>query len=567
VRFSKFFVPTTKNAPNDAVLPSHKLLIQGGFITQVGSGIYNFLPLGKIVLDKIRNIVKEELDNASCQEVQLGFVTPSELWKESGRFAKYGKELLRFKDRKENEFVLSPTAEEMMVDLVRNRVKSYKQLPLHLYQINTKFRDEARPRFGLLRGREFLMEDGYSFHDSFEDLDREFDLMEETYSKIFKRLGLDFRVVDADSGAIGGTGSKEFMVLADNGEDDIIVCDSCQNAANIEVAKRKKRVSPYDEEPVMQPGEFYTPDTKTIESLAEFFMIEPYYLIKAVAKKAIYENGESEVVIYFLRGDDSLEETKALNAVNALEIEDASEEELEKLGITPGFIGPDVKNVKIVIDEELKEQENLICGANKKDYHFVGYSLKDKFSDNYADIAEVREGDICPHCGGVLSQTKGIEVGHIFKLGDRYSKPMKAEFLDQNGKSKPFIMGTYGIGVSRLVAVIIEQSHDEKGCIWTKQSAPFMLDIIVSNIKNEEELKFADKIYDKLLSMGKEVIIDDRKERFGFKMKDFELIGFPYALIVGKSLKEGKVEVVDRKTLEKTTVDIDKIEEYLKELI
>jgi len=412
-----------------------------------------------------------------------------------------------------------------------------------------------------------LMEDGYSFHDSFEDLDREFDLMEETYSKIFKRLGLDFRVVDADSGAIGGTGSKEFMVLADNGEDDIIVCDSCQNAANIEVAKRKKRVSPYDEEPVMQPGEFYTPDTKTIESLAEFFMIEPYYLIKAVAKKAIYENGESEVVIYFLRGDDSLEETKALNAVNALEIEDASEEELEKLGITPGFIGPDVENVKIVIDEELKEQENLICGANKKDYHFVGYSLKDKFSDNYADIAEVREGDICPHCGGVLSQTKGIEVGHIFKLGDRYSKPMKAEFLDQNGKSKPFIMGTYGIGVSRLVAVIIEQSHDEKGCIWTKQSAPFMLDIIVSNIKNEEELKFADKIYDKLLSMGKEVIIDDRKERFGFKMKDFELIGFPYALIVGKSLKEGKVEVVDRKTLEKTTVDIDKIEEYLKELI
>ncbi|NPA74337.1 MAG: proline--tRNA ligase [Epsilonproteobacteria bacterium] len=567
MRFSKFFVPTTKNAPNDAVLPSHKLLIQGGFITQVGSGIYNFLPLGKIVLDKIRNIVKEELDNASCQEVQLGFVTPSELWKESGRFAKYGKELLRFKDRKENEFVLSPTAEEMMVDLVRNRVKSYKQLPLHLYQINTKFRDEARPRFGLLRGREFLMEDGYSFHDSFEDLDREFDLMEETYSKIFKRLGLDFRVVDADSGAIGGTGSKEFMVLADNGEDDIIVCDSCQNAANIEVAKRKKRVSPYDEEPVMQPGEFYTPDTKTIESLAEFFMIEPYYLIKAVAKKAIYENGESEVVIYFLRGDDSLEETKALNAVNALEIEDASEEELEKLGITPGFIGPDVKNVKIVIDEELKEQENLICGANKKDYHFVGYSLKDKFSDNYADIAEVREGDICPHCGGVLSQTKGIEVGHIFKLGDRYSKPMKAEFLDQNGKSKPFIMGTYGIGVSRLVAVIIEQSHDEKGCVWTKQSAPFMLDIIVSNIKNEEELKFADKIYDKLLSMGKEVIIDDRKERFGFKMKDFELIGFPYALIVGKSLKEGKVEVVDRKTLEKTTVDIDKIEEYLKELI
>ncbi len=567
MKFSKLFIPTTKNAPNDAVLPSHKLLIQAGFITQVGSGIYNFLPLGKIVLDKIRAIVKEELDKAGCQEVQLGFVTPSELWRESGRFAKYGKELLRFKDRKENEFVLSPTAEEMMVDLVRNRVKSYKQLPLHLYQINTKFRDEARPRFGLLRGREFLMEDGYSFHDSFEDLDREFDLMEETYSKIFKRLGLDFRVVDADSGAIGGTGSKEFMVLADNGEDDIVICDSCQNAANIEVAKRAKRVSPYDEEPEMQPGDFYTPEIKTIDSLAEFFMIEPYYLIKAVAKRAIYENGDSEVVIYFLRGDDTLEETKAVNAVNALELEDVSEEELEKLGVTPGFIGPEVKNVKVVIDEELKEQENLICGANKKDYHYVGYSLKDKFLDKYADIAEVREGDRCPHCGGVLSQTKGIEVGHIFKLGDRYSNPLKAEFLDQNGKSKPFIMGTYGIGVSRLVAVVIEQSHDDKGCIWTKESSPFMLDIIVSNIKNEEELKFADKIYNKLLSMGKEVIMDDRKERFGFKMKDFELIGFPYALIVGKSLKEGKVEVVDRRTLEKTQIDVDSVIEYLKELI
>ncbi len=567
MRFSNLFIPTTKNAPNDAVLPSHKLLIQAGFITQVGSGIYNFLPMGKIVLEKIRSIVKDELDKANCQEVQLGFVTPSELWKESGRFAKYGKELLRFKDRKENEFVLSPTAEEMMVDLVRNRVKSYKQLPLHLYQINTKFRDEARPRFGLLRGREFLMEDGYSFHDSYEDLDREFDLMQETYSKIFTRLGLDFRVVDADSGAIGGVGSREFMVLADNGEDDIVICDSCQNAANIEVAKRAKRVSPYDEEPQMQPGKFFTPDIKTIDSLAEFFMIEPYYLIKAVAKKAIYENGESEVVIFFLRGDDNLEETKALNSVEALEIEDVSENELKDLGVTPGFIGPDVKNVKVIIDNELKDKENLICGANEVDYHFVGYSLKDKFLDNFADLAEVREGDICPHCGGILSHTKGIEVGHIFKLGDRYSKPLKAEFLDKNGKSKPFIMGTYGIGVSRLVAVVIEQSHDDKGCIWTKESTPFALDIIVSNIKNEDELNFADKIYNKLLSMGKEVIIDDRKERFGFKMKDFELIGFPYALIVGKSLKEGKVEVVDRRTLEKTSIDSDKVLDYLKELI
>jgi len=567
VRFSNCFIPTTKEAPSDAVLPSHKLLVQAGFISQVGSGIYNFLPLGKIVLEKIRKIVKEELDSAGCQEVQLGFVTPSELWKESGRFAKYGKELLRIKDRKDNEFVLSPTAEEMMVDLVRNRIKSYKQLPLHLYQINTKFRDEARPRFGLLRGREFLMEDGYSFHDSFEDLDREFNLMEKTYSKIFTRLGLDFRVVDADSGAIGGTGSKEFMVLADNGEDDIIICDSCSNAANIEVAKRAKRVAPYDEKPQMNPGDFYTPEIKTIDALAEFFMIEPYYLIKAVAKKALFEDGSSKVVIYFLRGDDTLEETKAVNAIDALEFIDVSEDELKELGITPGFIGPEVKNIDIVIDIDLKDDDTLICGANKNDYHFVGYSLKDKFEDKFYDIAEVKEGDFCDKCGGKLSKTKGIEVGHIFKLGDRYSAPMQAHFLDQNGKSKPFIMGTYGIGVSRLEAVIIEQLHDEKGCIWTKQSAPFMLDIIISNTKNEDELNFANKIYDKLISMRKEVIIDDRKERFGFKMKDFELIGFPYALIVGKSLKEGKVELVDRKTLQKTTFSKDEIIEKLKELI
>ncbi len=567
MRFSKLFIPTTKEAPNDAVLPSHRLLLQAGFITQVGSGIYNFLPLGKIVLDKIRKIVKEELDGVDCQEVQLGFVTPSELWKQSGRFSKYGKELLRFSDRKDNEFVLSPTAEEMMVDLVKNRVKSYKQLPLHLYQINTKFRDEARPRFGLLRGREFLMEDGYSFHENSEDLDREFNLMQETYSKIFSRLGLDFRVVEADSGAIGGSGSKEFMVLADNGEDDIIICNSCTSAANIEVATRKKRVSPYNEEPEMQPGKFFTPEIKTIDALAEFFMIEPYYLMKAVAKKALFEDGNEKIVIYFLRGDDTLEETKAMSVINALELIDVDENELKDIGVIPGFIGPEVKNVQVVLDIELKDEETLICGANEQNYHFVGYSLKDKFNDSYADIAEVREGDICFECGGVLSRTKGIEVGHIFKLGDKYSKPLNATFLDRNGKLNTCVMGTYGIGVSRLEAVIIEQNHDEKGCIWTKESAPYMLDIIVSNIKNEDELNFANKIYNELKSLDKEVIIDDRKERFGFKIKDFELIGFPYALIIGKSFKDGKVELIERKNLEKTILDIDEVLKYLKEII
>ncbi len=567
MRFSKFYIPTTKQAPNDALLPSHKLLIQAGFISQVGSGIYNFLPLGKIVLDKIKAIIKKELDKVGCLEVQLGFVTPGELWIESGRYLKYGKELLRIKDRKNNEFVLSPTAEEMMVDLIRNKVKSYKQLPLHLYQINTKFRDEARPRFGLLRGREFLMEDGYSFHENYEDLDREFELMERTYSKIFTKLGLDFRIVEADSGAIGGTGSKEFMVLAQNGEDDIIICDNCSNAANVEVAKREKRVSPYEEEPEMVPGKFYTPNIKTINDLIDFFNIHPYYIVKAVAKRAIFDDGSSKIVVFFLRGDDDLEETKGANALKAIELIDASEEELKESDLTPGFIGLDVENIDIIIDIDLKEQDNLICGANEVDYHLVGYSLKDKFENNFADIAEVREGDKCPKCGGVLSKTKGIEVGHIFKLGTRYTDSLKANFLDRNGKSQPFIMGTYGIGVSRLEAVIIEQSHDDKGCIWTKESAPYMLDIIVSNIKNEDELNFSNKLYNELINLDKEVIIDDRKERFGFKMKDFELIGFPYALIVGKSLKDNKVELIERKTLKKTLIDKDEIIEFLKGVI
>jgi len=562
LRFSKLFVPTVKEDPKDAVLPSHKYLIRGGFISQVGSGIYNFLPLGKIVLDKIRAIVKDELDKAGCQEVQLGFVTPAELWKESGRYDKYGKELLRFRDRKDNEFVLGPTHEEMMVDLVRNRVKSYKDLPLHLYQINLKFRDEIRPRFGLLRGKEFLMEDGYSFHADEEDMKREYSLMEKTYSNIFTRLGLDFRAVEADSGAIGGSRSKEFMVLTQNGEDDIVICHSCEYAANVEAAKRAKKRVPLEEAPQMSKDFFHTPNIKTIEELSGFFHLDPYYFVKAVAKKAIYEDKE-EIVVFFIRGCDTLQETKATNAVNALELVDVDEKELEEAGFVPYFIGPLNEKFKAVIDEELKDEENLICGGNKKDYHYVGFDFKWLKNPHYADLVSVEEGDICQKCGGKLSLTKGIEVGHIFQLGERYSKPLNAVFLDENGKSKPFVMGTYGIGVSRLVAVVIEQYHDDKGCIWTKPTAPCMLDIIVSDPKKENQLQFAENLYNKLKNENKEVIIDDRKERFGFKMKDFELIGFPYALIIGKGLKDDKVQLVDRKTLQKEDISIDELDAKL----
>ena len=409
MRFSRVLIPTMKEAPSDAVLTSHILLLRAGFIqSSGGSGLYNFLPLGKIVLDKVRAIVKDELDKAGCNEVHLPMTTPITLWEETGRADKFGKELLRFKDRHQNDFTLSPTNEEAMVNLVRQTVKSYKQLPINLYQINWKFRDEVRPRFGLMRGREFLMKDAYSFHATDEDMEREFSLMEETYKKIFTRLGLAFKVVEADSGAIGGAGSKEFMVLADSGEDTIVVCDSCDFGANVEV------------------------------------------------------------------------------------------------------------------------------------------------------IAE--DETICPKCGGKLSQTKGIEAGHIFQLGTTYSEAMNAEFLNENQKLEPFVMGTYGIGVSRLLAGIIEQNHDEKGCIWTKESAPFSVDIIVAKAKNDEQMAFAEKLYDELIAKGINVLLDDRADKktgFGVKVKDFELIGIPLAVVIGNDISEAKVELIDRATLEKESCPLD----------
>ena len=434
MRRSRAFIPTTKEAPADATLPSHKFLLRGGFINQQGAGLYNFMPLGKIVLEKIRAIVKEELDNAGCLEVQLSFVTPIGLWERSGRCEAMGKEMLRIKDRHENEFVLSPTNEEAMVELVKNRVTSYKDLPLNLYQINTKFRDEARPRYGLMRGREFLMKDGYSFHSSQEDMVREFHLMEETYKKIFTRLGLDFRVVEADSGAIGGTGSKEFHVLANSGEDTLVVCESCEYGANIET---------------------------------------------------IFDN----------------------------------EEEIDALKAT-----------------------------------------------SYEELLESKISKTCS-CGAELHFRKGIEVGHIFQLGTKYSAALEAHFNDENGRTKPFEMATFGIGVSRLVAAIIEQNHDEDGCIWTKATAPYVVNIMILNIKDANQVNLGEELYEKLKASNVEVMLDDSKERFGFKMKDAELIGFPYTIIIGKELENGLVQVYDRKTRENISIGADTIYSKIMELI
>jgi len=567
LRRSRAFIPTTKEAPSDAQLASHIFLARAGFMNQTAAGLYNYMPLAKRVIKKIEKVVNEEMEKVGAQEVELSFVTPASLWKESGRIEKFGKELLRFHDRKDNMFVLGPTHEEMMVDMVRNRVTSYKNLPLNLYQIKTKFRDEARPRFGLMRGREFIMKDGYSFHSSTEDLDREFDAMEAAYKKILTRLGLDYRVVEADSGAIGGSGSKELMVIADSGEDTIAICSKCEYGANIEAAVRSSRKD-IPEAPEAEFNKFQTPDIKSIDDLASFFKVDPYYTIKCVAKKAVYDEG-SEIVLFFLRGSDELQEVKAINATEALDIVDVTVEELEEAGIVPGFIGPlDQDKAKHVIDSELLNAANMICGANELDYHFIGVDLSVLSEVAYfADIAEVNEGDSCPHCDGTLSFRKGIEVGHIFKLGTTYSEALKAEYLDENGKAQPFVMGTYGMGISRLVASVIEQHHDENGCIWTKATAPYMVNIMVSNIKDEAQMAAGEKLYEELLNAGVEVMLDDRKERFGFKMKDAELIGFPYTVIIGKELVNGNVQVYERQTTEKTAVSADEIFAKVMELI
>ena len=577
--FSKTLIPTSKENPKDAVLKSHQFLVRAGYIHQIGSGIYNFLPLGKIVLDKIIEVVKTRMNEANAQHITMGFVIPAELWKNSGRYEKYGKELLRFQDRKNNEFVLGPTHEETITEIIKAFVKSYKQLPLNLYQIHLKFRDELRPRFGLMRGREFIMKDAYSFHSSVEDLDREFELMRQTYIKILQDLELDFRIVDADSGAIGGSGSKEFMVLADCGEDTIVMCEECQYAANIEAANRQKRTPPAP--PIMPPKAdfalFSTPNVTTIQKLCEFFHIHAYWTIKAVVKKIILDSNKQDFGVFFLRGDDSLEETKALNAVNAngmqaIELQEASAQEIEQIGLIPGFIGAYalrsiIGDRPIIFDIDLQDEADLICGANQINHHFVGVDLSTFENLIYADISTINQNDKCAHCGGNLIYKKGIEVGHIFKLGDRYSKALNAEFLDENGKSKPFIMGCYGIGITRLMPAILEQKADEKGCIWGKASTPFLIHIIISNTKDKEQSDFGLWLYNTLQSKNIQVLCDDRDLRFGAKIADFELIGSSYCVVVGKELQSQKIEWINRQNLHKKEFSTHNIiESILREL-
>ncbi|RDU70988.1 proline--tRNA ligase [Helicobacter brantae] len=557
MRMSKSFIITTKEAPKDADLKSQQYLVRAGYIQQVGAGIYNLLPLGYSVLENIKKIIKKHMDASGAQELSLGFVTPASLWQKSGRFEKYGKELLRFKDRKDQDFVLGPTHEEAIVECVSGRVKSYKQLPLNLYQMHLKFRDELRPRFGLIRGREFVMKDAYSFHESIEDLNREFDVMEQTYRAIFDELGIKYAVVEADSGAIGGSGSKEFMLLASCGEDTLIICPNCGYASNIEAGKRKRKTYPSLEREL---GEISTPNLKSIQELCTLG-IAPYHILKCVAKGVRMQEGESKVALFFLRGSDELEETKAYNAIvkqesGAMELFDIESEELEKRGYAVGFMGVGCKADFVVFDCEVEQGEIYLSGANKADTH--AYVRLEGVSD-FADLVAVQEGDKCACCGEKLSYQKGIEIGHIFKLGDRYSAPMGATFLDRNGKAQNFIMGCYGIGVSRLISAIVEQKCDERGIIWGENIAPYECMILISNIKNEEQKAIGEKLYAHLLSQGKRVLLDDRDERFGAKIADFELLGIPYGYIIGKELENGKVELVKREDLSKQSLEISKL--------
>ncbi|CRF41835.1 proline--tRNA ligase [Helicobacter ailurogastricus] len=571
MRYSHLFAPTLKEPPKDAVLKSHKYLVQAGFIQQIGSGVYSFLPLGQRVLKKIIDTIDAVMQAHGAQSCLFNFVTPAALWQESGRLEKYGKELLVFKDRKENDFVLGPTHEEVATQIAKAHIKSYKQLPLNLYQIHTKFRDEIRPRFGLMRAREFIMKDAYSFHTDLTDLDREFANMQEAYNEIFDQLGLKVRPVEADSGAIGGSKSKEFVLLSPSGEDTLVACSNCAYVANVEVAKRAKR-----EEPLNVPqaafAKFPTPNTPTIEAVSAYLKVDPFFILKAVVKKVLLENNESQTAIFFVRGDDSLEETKALNAckalVPALSLEDMESAALKKCGLFAGYIGPYglkhlLPNALVFFDTDLQEADSLICGANEEGAHFVGVDLSSFEGLNYQDIATAQDGQICALCGGVLEHHKSIEVGHIFKLGSKYSQSLGAQFLDQEGRACCFEMGCYGIGVSRLLAAILEQNSDEKGCVWSEAVAPFKVVIINANTKDPKLNALSETLYSALLDAKVETLLDDRPERFGAKMADFELIGCSYALIVGNKAKEGVFELIKRHGLEKKEFSRQEVLDFL----
>ena len=561
MKMSNMLVGTLREVPAEAEIESHKLMLRAGLMRKMAAGIYNYMPLGLKVIENVKNIVREEMNNAGAQEFLASALIPAELWQESGRWDAYGAEMFRLKDRHNRDFCLGPTHEEVFTDIVRNEIKSYKQLPLNLYQIQTKYRDERRPRFGVMRSREFIMKDGYSFDKDQEGLDLAYEKMRKAYVNIFNRCGLDAKAVAADSGAIGGSGSAEFMVKSEVGEDDVVFCTACDYAANIEKAPSTPEHA--EKEELMEVEKVETPAVKSIEDLAKFFECSP----KKIAKTLIFQ-ADDKVVAVVLRGDREANEVKIANAIGeVIELEMASEEAVkEATGAAVGFAGPmGIKVDMLLVDQEVANMYNFIIGANETDMHLKNVNYGRDFEGIVGDFRNVTIGEKCPECGKEITISRGTEVGHIFKLGTKYSESMDATFIDEDGKAKPFIMGCYGIGVTRTVASIIEQHNDENGIIWPLEVAPYHVSVIPANVKNEEQATKAEEIYNELRKMGVEALLDDRKERAGVKFKDSELMGIPMRITVGKMIGEGQFEFKLRNGGEVETLSIEEVYNRVRE--
>lgn len=549
MRYTKFFIPTLKETPSDAEVVSHQLMMRAGMIRKIAAGIYTYLPLGLRSIRKFEQIVREEMNRAGAIELLMPAVQPAELWIESKRWAHYGKELLRFKDRKDNEFCMGPTHEEVITDIARREVKSYRQMPVNFYQIQTKFRDEIRPRFGLMRGREFIMKDAYSFDVDSAAADQSYKMMYEAYNRIFERCGLNFRAVEADTGSIGGSASHEFMVLASSGEDAIVSCNACRYTANVEKAEGIRSQQTVQTE-VLQPlSKIATPDKKTIADVADFLDLPQ----SATVKTLILTNDEGHFVMALLRGDHELNELKLKNHLGWADIRMAADEDIVRItGSQPGFLGPvGLKTaLPVIADYALETMLNLVIGANEVDQHFIGANPGRDFQfSQIADIRLIGASEQCPRCsGGVLDIWRGIEVGHVFKLGTKYSRSMNATYLDKDGKEQIIFMGCYGIGIGRTVAASIEQNNDENGIIWPLPLAPFHCSVVAINAQKDETVMIAAQdIHDRLEAAGVEVLLDDRDERPGVKFKDHDLIGIPLRIVVGgKNLADGNVEFKQR---------------------
>ncbi|MDI9570255.1 MAG: proline--tRNA ligase [Pseudomonadota bacterium] len=546
MRYSQMFLPTLKEMPSDAEVVSHQLMLRAGMIRKLTSGVYSYLPLGYRVIRKVEQIIREEMNRAGAQEIFMPTVQPAELWKESGRWGLYGKELLRFRDRRDSECCLGPTHEEVVTDIVRYEVKSYRQMPLNLYQIQTKFRDEIRPRFGLMRCREFTMKDAYSFDVDAERADESYRKMFEAYNRIFTRCGLKFRPVEADTGSIGGSYSHEFLVIAESGEDAMAYCEACGYAANMEKAEVARPEAPATQGPLLPLQEVYTPEVRTIEEVCAFLDVVP----ERVVKTLIFSADEVPVAV-LVRGDEEVNEIKVRNLLGCDVLEMAMDDMIQEVAGSPrGFVGPIGIKCRVLADYSLIGLNDMVVGANKENYHLKNVNLERDFQvAEFADLRVIRESDPCPRCRREMRFARGIEVGHVFKLGTKYSKAMKAVYLDSQGQEQHMVMGCYGIGVGRTVAACIEQSHDDHGIIWPLALAPYHVIITPVNVKDKALAAAAEELYAELAAEGVEVLLDDRDERAGVKFKDADLIGIPMRVTIGpKNLAVGKVELKMRNT-------------------